>query len=82
MLQTSICTQTHVSGERVVAIFPVIGGERCIEAVVITTDDDLGPRRLFTPRRLNALGAEVFTHEPHRTFPAALRFARQNCGWG
>lgn len=72
----------RLNGERVVAVFPIVNERGLEEFVAITTDDDLGPHRVFTPRRVNSYGEQPMATDPFRTLPAALRYARQACGWG
>lgn len=79
-----ITVPTTLSGERVVCVFPVIGGEAhtdFVEADVVTTND--AEPQVFAVRR----------YQPHRavetglgsattSFPDAIRHARKNAGWG
>jgi hypothetical protein len=75
-------------GERVVALFPIIGGSECecIAAMCVTVAnvDHLGQTTSHT-------SFNVYNWEPNRltrsdqsynTLPAAVRFARQQAGWG
>lgn len=81
----SLLAKTHQDGERIVAVFPCIGGEGdphhsyVVDAHVVTIDEW---SRRFTVRMVNADGTTKAVKHNHNTLPRALREARQWLGWG
>jgi hypothetical protein len=85
-------TTLTVLDQRVVAVFPAIGGVAgrdgqvenpwLADAVVVTTDD--APKKTFRLVRVERDGQPVVgSHcREFTTFPAAIRAARQALGWG
>jgi hypothetical protein len=79
-----ITMPTHIRGERVVTVFPIIGGiNGFVEADVVTTNgDENQPATSFTVSRVKPSGEVLYVHEVFTSFPAAIRLARKNAGWG
>jgi len=75
---------SYIEGERVVCAFPIIGQvDGFVEAEVVTSNgDENEPATRFTVRRVKRSGEVVWTGASLSSFPAAIRIARKNCGWG
>lgn len=80
----NISLPTHVDGERVVALFPIIGGNSgFVEADIVTTDgDENQPATRFTVRHFRPNHETITRDESYRSFPEAIREARKSAGWG
>lgn len=81
--------KTHLNGERIVAVFPCIGGDdehgwRIVDQSVVTIVDDGRFPALFKvyPRVTAEFGTPYLPGVVENTLPRALRRARQNLGWG
>lgn len=73
-----------IEGERIVCVFPCIGGDsplnwKTVDSAVITYDED----ERFTVYPIVKPNGDIPYPATHfKTFPAAIRFARQQKGWG
>jgi len=75
-----ISIPTHILGERVVCVFPVIGDDGFDEAEVVTIDQT---NSYFTvDRYVPGARPDIIVGSEHTSFPDAIRHARKMAGWG
>lgn len=80
----SISMPTHIGGERVVVLFPIIGTlDGYVEAQAVTTNgNENEPAARFRVHRVSCSGRIEHSGDALSSFPEAIRTARKAAGWG